>query len=491
MSDTSKKSNYKKSVLRTLLANTTSMFASTVLQRISTFIVYILIGRSFGVFEFGQMSLALTLFFIFQIFSTAGLQLLLIREIAGDKAKTSYYLFHGGIIVTVLAIISILLVSIFAVSMNYSRSTLIVIILVSLGILPYSLSVICDSVIQAWEKMHLMTISYGVANVLKIAAVIILIKNQYNINYIAIALVIAHLFELIIKFNLLSRNIVISKVSLNLFSCVNIIKSTMIFWGIQGTIAIYTSLNIILLSKLVGETEVGMYSAASQLLVPIGLVMESTILSTYPILCRRFNSDFDNIKHIQEKLLQLLLSFILPVGVALYFASDWLLILVYEKADFLRAAAALRLLIVAMLMRVFTRVLGQFLLSGLKEKITLRILVINLIINIILGTILISNFKLSGAVYTTVFVTAISLGQHIFAIRNIGIKFNYYNVIRNPVLAGVTMIFFLFNASFLNPLISASFGVIIYFFVYLSLMIIESGGLKKFIIKYQYFLSNF
>ncbi|MFC1830696.1 oligosaccharide flippase family protein [Thermodesulfobacteriota bacterium] len=489
MHNNSKNQNHN-SVLRKLLANTASIAASRVINRTTTFILYILIGRNFGAFEFGQMSLALTLFQSFQLLTTAGLQLLLTREIAKDKTKTGHYLLHSGLVVTGLSICSILGVSIFAVSMNYIKSTAIVIFLVSLSLLPYSLSILCDSVIQAWEKMHLIAISNLIANIFKIAAAAFLIVYHYNLNYIVFSLFISHMIGLIIKLLLMSKEIVISQVALDLRSCVDIIKSTMTFWGIRGTQAILSSINVILLSKFASEIEVGFYNAAKQLLVPVALVMESTMISVYPLMCKRFNFDFGNIKPILEKLLKLLMSFVLPVGIALYFTSDWLMIVIYDQVEFLQSAFALRFLTLVLVLRVFTQVLGRFLVAGLKEKITLRIVIVNLMVTIVLGPFLISQFQLLGALYTAAIVAMVNMGQHSLAIYNIGIKVNYFHILWQPALAGIIMVIFLLNVHFNQVLINASLAIIVYLFVFIILLIYDSGGISKFKVRVQLLLSK-
>ena len=74
--------------LRRVAANAASMLASDVINRATTFALYALVARSLGAFEFGQLSLALTLFYTFQILAVAGLKTLVTREVAKHRERT-------------------------------------------------------------------------------------------------------------------------------------------------------------------------------------------------------------------------------------------------------------------------------------------------------------------------------------------------------------------------------------------------------------------
>ena len=59
---------------RRAVGNALSVLTSAAVTRATTFVLYALVARSLGTFEFGQMSLALTFFFLFQVLAVAGLR---------------------------------------------------------------------------------------------------------------------------------------------------------------------------------------------------------------------------------------------------------------------------------------------------------------------------------------------------------------------------------------------------------------------------------
>src|SRR5438552_18209923 len=90
-----------------ILGNAASILASDVVNRGTSFVLYALVARHLGAFAFGQLSLALTLFYTFQVLAAAGLRTLVVREVAKDKRKTNSYLVNGRVAVVATCGLSI------------------------------------------------------------------------------------------------------------------------------------------------------------------------------------------------------------------------------------------------------------------------------------------------------------------------------------------------------------------------------------------------
>src|SRR5258706_585739 len=133
--------------------NAFSVLTSDVMNRATSFVLYALVARNLGAHEFGQLALALTVFYAFQVFAVAGLKTLIIRQVAKDRSQTWTYLIHGFLAVALSSFSSVAVLFGFVRLMHYPRSTASVILLLSLGLLPYAFSAICEAVFQAWERM--------------------------------------------------------------------------------------------------------------------------------------------------------------------------------------------------------------------------------------------------------------------------------------------------------------------------------------------------
>ena len=155
---------------------------------------------------------------------------------------------------------------------------------------------------------------------------------------------------------------------LNLRFAWALLKSTSTFLGIDVLIAIASSLNVILLSKLATETEVGLYNAAVQLLIPIMLVLQNVVLSVFPLMCRRLDPGYVDLKRIAEVVMALLLALVLPLVIGLYFLADSVLLMLYSHKDFLQASELLRLVIWGLIPTGLMSVLGYMLMASHRER---------------------------------------------------------------------------------------------------------------------------
>ena len=163
--------------IRRLVGNFASLLTSEVVNRATTFVLYMLIARYLGAFELGQLSLALTLFFISQFFAGAGLKTLITREVAKDRTKTDQYLVNGSAIVTACSLLTIIALLVFVKLMSYSPGTASAILLISLGVLPFSLSVLNKAVFQAWERMHYIAWANVPVNVAKVGLAFLMLRQ--------------------------------------------------------------------------------------------------------------------------------------------------------------------------------------------------------------------------------------------------------------------------------------------------------------------------
>jgi O-antigen/teichoic acid export membrane protein len=113
-----------------LAANAASVLASDVANRATTFAVYLLVARFLGSHELGQLSLALTFFYLGQVLAIASLRTLLTRELSRAPERAPEYataaLVAGG-----ASLGSLLLLTAAVLVLGYSAGTTAVILLVA------------------------------------------------------------------------------------------------------------------------------------------------------------------------------------------------------------------------------------------------------------------------------------------------------------------------------------------------------------------------
>lgn len=467
------------SSVRRIVGNAVSILTSDVLNRATTFVVYALVARYLGAFEFGQMSLALTLSYTFQIFAVAGLKTLIAREVARERKKTHQYLINGSMVVAVSSLLSMIILLVFVRLMNYSTGTASIILLLSLGLIPYSLSAICEAVFQAWERMHYIAYANVPANIAKLSLAFLILSRGYGLYHLVILLLASRVAIVGVEWWLMLRHITRPRVRIDPRFSLAMIRTTVTFLGMDGIIAIWASLNIVLLSKLASETEVGLYSAATQLMVPVILVYQSIVLSIFPMMCRKFEPSFQSLKRITENVIELLLAIALPGAVGLFFLADSVLLFLYGKEDFLLASGALRIMVWNLILIALTTALGQVLLASLREKVTLRIVAIDVLISLVFGLILISQFGLIGAAIAALLTRIVDFFQHYVPVSRLLSQIALGRLVWKPVVAGTCMAVYLVVVGSQGVLLTVISAGGLYAGVLLALALWSIGGPRQ------------
>ena len=466
--------------------NAFSILASNAMNRAATFVLYALIARYIGANEFGQLSLGLTFFQTFQLLAVAGMRILVTRLVAKNREKSGEYFINGSIAVAFFSILSALILISMASWMEYTDDTYWVIVLLSFGLLPFALSIVCDALFQGHERMQYITYANTIISIGKIIAAYILLRRGVHLITVVWLINIAHLALFAIKWWLVTYYIVKPQFKLNPELCWSMITGTVTFLGIDGLTAVMSSFQILVISALYSEVDVAYFNSAHQTLVPFDLIFQSIIVSVFPIMCRQYELGASNLKAISENLLELMIALVIPIIVGIILLANPLLLLLFGNEDFSSAATILRILSLILLLRVFTQVFGRVLVASFQEKTTLRILLVDTIATVIIGYTLIWQFGVIGAAVATVIVRMIDLGQHYFPVmRSFGAQIDIGKILWKPILASVGMALCLVTvAQGYNIFVSVLIGATIYLAIYVTLMLVTIGGIEQIKMKY-------
>jgi O-antigen/teichoic acid export membrane protein len=477
------------SLLRTG-GNALSILSSDVMNRATSFILYALVARRLGAHEFGQLMVVLTLFYTFQVFSVGGLKTLIIRQVTKDRAQTSAYFLHGCAIVAVSSLCSVLALAGVVRVFHYPPQTTRLILLLSLGLVPYAFAAVCEAIFQAWERMRYIPYVNVPVNIAKVAAAFLLLSQRRGSYAVVLILLTSLVATALIEACIMFRRFPAQHANFHPVFAWDVARSATTFLGIDGIISVMTGLNVILLSKLATETEVGLYSAATQLMVPVLLVYQSIAQSIFPAMCQRFQMGIRGLKRITENAIELLLVLALPTVAGLYFLGDWALSVLYRNPVFSEAFPVLRIVSWTLILQVFTSVLGQVLVASHREKITLRIVAVDTLVNLCVGWPLIRHFGLRGAAIALLLTRVTDCCQHYIPASRLLCGIPLARIIWKPAVAAICMAGYLASPSARFGFLTGISAAAIYSGALLLLSIWVSGGVRQFKQKYLVLLSE-
>jgi O-antigen/teichoic acid export membrane protein len=476
--------------LSRMAGNALSIFSSDAVNRATTFLLYLLIARYLGAHEFGQMSLALAFFYTFQIIAVAGLKRLITREVAKDPATTELYLVNASVLVLLSSVLSILILFVAVRLLHYSPDTASVILLVSLSLIPYSISAVCEAVFQGRQEMRYIPYANVPVHIAKVTLAFLLLARGYGLSHLVGLLFASYAAVAVIEACQMFRLVSTSRLRPDPAFGLNMCRKAGVFLGIDGIIALTSTLNIFLLSKLATETELGLYTAAAQLTIPVTLVYHSMVVSAFPVMCQTFEVQAHALKRMTEHLLELLIAIALPTAIALFLLADEVLAVVYGRQDFLSASPALRIMVWNLIFTALTQALGQIFLAARRETITLRIVVTNVLVTLAPGFFLIRHFGVIGAAVTTLLTEIVNYVQHSVMAAKLLPEMSVGRMIWKPAIAATAMGLYLMafrDQSFTLALLTAP---IVYTALLLCLLVWSNGGVHQAKVRYQFLWSQ-
>ena len=466
--------------LRQVGGNALSILTSDVMNRATSFVIYAMVARHLGAQEFGQLSLAFSLFYMFQIFAVAGLKVLIVRQVARDRSQTRLYFVNSCAILTVSSLLSLTVLFTFLRLMHYSSSTTFVILLLSIGLFPAAISAVCEGIFQAWERMSYIAWVNVPVNISKMILAFLLLSRNHGLYGVLAILLTAFFIVAAVETWIVVRRFAMQPAALDLRFSLRTVRSAVTFLGIDGTLAIEASVISLLLSKLTSLAQVGLFSAACQVMVPLNLVYQSMAQSIFPLMCQRVEPGLQNLKRIAVQSIALLLMLAVPAVAGIFFLGQWVLSLFYKYPAFLQAAPVLRVIAWILLLQVFGNVLGQVLLATHREKVTLRIVVVCTLINLLAGWPLIKFFGLRGAAITLVLNKLVSAIQHYIPVSRLLSGIPLGKMIWRPLLASLCMVVYLAFPTNQTAMLRGLSAALIYCGVLLTITVWFSGGPRRF-----------
>jgi O-antigen/teichoic acid export membrane protein len=252
--------------------------------------------------------------------------------------------------------------------------------------------------------------------------------------------------------------------------------------GIDSLLAVWGSTNTVLLSWFAGETAVGLFAAAWQLLVPVSMTFQAVVNGLFPILCRRAEDNRQRFRQLTVLMLEILTVIAVPGCILLYFGAAPIISLVYGEERFAQSVLVMRIILPMLLLQAVVLTLGHVLFSQRQEHVTLRIVAAAALFNALCGTALIYAFGLAGAAVTVLLTWIVNAGLHVAGTRKwlldeTGSGLSWHTtIIGNIVAAGSVMAAVLVVSRHFNFLVTSIVTSVLYVVVLAVLVFAACRG---------------
>lgn len=394
--------------------NTLFLTLSEVFLKIIGFLWIVFLARSLSVELFGRYSFVNSLISIFSFLPDLGVGLIVIREIAKRREKAPLYLGNSFVLNGVLATITVLVILSTVFFLNYSPEVGLLISVASLTLFVSTLRSVGIFYFDGMEKMNISAVLNSMNSLLLIGGGLIGFLLAHTLKAVFLGMLVGTTASLMVTWGRVVRY------TLPQFSFDKALVKHLLFEGLPLGLAsfafmVYTRVDSVLLTLLMGERSVGIYNSATPFVFSIiQLLNVPFVVALYPALSRLSTIGKDRFVSATKKSLLVIALWSFPAAIIISFFASIIPFIFGEKYQ--EAVPILRLLIFFVPFASLSALLYKVLIVIGKQKMYLFVSIIGAILNIALNLWLIPSFGLMGAATASVVTQVILFASYLIAV---------------------------------------------------------------------------
>ncbi len=402
-------------------------------------LLQVLVARWLGVVGLGKYTLLLAFLNIFQTVSELGLPALTIREAARERTATTQYLYATGSLQVVASVLAWGGMVGFAALLGYPPDTRLMLLIGGASLIPYALVSATSTVLQAQERMTPVVMIDLAGVLLTVAINIVLMWLGYGVLYLAIAIVITQGLAAIGSLVVLARLGQLRPVSWYPALMRALLRAAPEFFLLTLAVVAFSRMDVLALSRLRGETEVGVYTAAFLIVNAANLAFVSYGNAIYPRLAQLFQVDPGRFAQLGERVSKHALTLAVPVAVGGFMLAGDLIKLAYRSAQYEHSAAALQVVVWYAVPFALNTVLSRMLLSSNRQRMSVVVAGTKMVFGLVAYLALIPPLGVVGAALATVLSALLGTALNWFYVARHVARLRLWRLLFRPGLAALGM----------------------------------------------------
>jgi len=448
------------STSRRIIANFLSLTTAEVVSKALQLLVFVYIARLLGKEDFGIFTFGFSFAMFISIVADFGLSTLLVREISRNLKKGSIYISNALTIKVLLSFCTLFITFVFLTVMGYSTKIKIVAFIMVVFAIIQSYTELFYAVFRAFERMHFDAFVKVFRMILLVVLVYYVMENNPELILAVLIFPLIELAVLLLAAFFAYKKFIRLRFSFNFNFCYDLLKKSSLFCLSLVFAGLLLYIDVIMLSKLRSTAEVGIYAAATNIIVGLIFIPMMYGNAIFPVLSRFYVSSKKSLSFAYARSFKYMLILGLAISGGIYMLSQRIILILYGE-EYRSSAVALSILCIFLFLR-FLNVISGFSLSSINKQGS-RVFSQGVAagFNIILNLFLIPFYGLIGAAIATAITEIVFFFLYTFFIRKYGLGINIFKVAWRPVIAvGIMM----YSVSFLgNIVVTVVGGAVIYF----------------------------
>lgn len=462
--------------LQRLLSNTFLAFLANVVVRASTSLLFIMIGRNLGPTESGVFTLGTTFFTIVFGVSALGLHELLVRELAPRRAESARYVANYLVIRVAATVLTyLLLVVTLRLVLPYSAETERVILILSLAAIPEAIFSMGQAVFEAHEMLLVPSVAGLVNGGVRILGGLWLLRQGAGVEQVAwivpISSMVSLLFLLPPLVRLLRTRPQSQPFRLDMAFARKQLLATPGFFLLQLFLILDYQVDTFVISLMLGETQLGWYSAAQTILLAVGLMAAAFRSALYPLMSRYNQSDPAKLAVLHEKATRYMLAVSLPMAAGIAILAAPIIDLIFGNA-FAPAVPVLQVAIWSIPFLFMNVPSARLLMVRNYQKQASLVTGASLLTNLVLNLLLVPSMGIVGGAVARVVAAAVFFFSLQWLTRRAGVVIGFGDMAARTILATVGMAVVVWLLRDMSLPIPIAFGAAAYGLLALALKVV-------------------
>jgi len=386
---------------RSLSVNTFFSIFSTLLNRVGNTLLFILIIQRTSVSTGGVYDLGIAYFLITSRLTLFGLSNIITRDVAAEHSQAEKYFSNFLSIRITLATASVILAALLIAATNYDPSTKQIVIVMIIAVIPANINDLCSGMYAAFEELYFDSIATLLNASVRLIVGTTLIYLGYELLVVATVLLVGHLSAMVVNLVIVHKRYIRKWRGVDISFLKTQWPVALPFLVIGVFYILDSRLDKVLMSFLSNEETIGIYGAATAIIVALSLVPEAYRIAVLPVMSRLKRHNMLMMQILFRRSQKFLLILSLPLTIATILLSEKLVHFIYQK-DLPQAVLALRILASSLVFIFLTSLYTRLLLVYNKHNLTARFMLIGAVINIVIIIWLIPPLGAAGAAIGTV-----------------------------------------------------------------------------------------
>lgn len=388
-----------------IFSSTIFLMFSRIFFRGMTALIGILLARYLGVEQFGQYATVIAFVNLFMVFNDLGLSRYSLIEGSRDKNKLGYLLGNGLLIEGILSLVLYGLMIIIGKTIGYPSLIIELIIILAIAELLFESRKIYQSTLQALTKFNIISWQQIIYSLLFFLLVAAAVFNRPEVKIVAYIQLFVSALMFVLYLIFVFKYV---KPVIKLKEIPPLLKKSWIFCVSSVFFIIYFQIDVIMLSIMKSEIEVGLYSAIYRLVVAFFMIPQIIFQVALPYIYQFSLDNKEKFSRITHTIQKYLIAIAVPITILFWLGAKQTIVFVYGK-EYLPAIAVSQIMSFVLIIRFFTYSSAESITAINRQKIRASIEGITAVLNIILNLILIPKYSYNGSAIATL-ISEFTLG---------------------------------------------------------------------------------